>query len=94
VSITRTYADVGVSGLRKERPALSQLLRDLSRGGIRRVIVADPARLARSWQLEQRIRERIHRGGATLALHTSPSTGRQKVTRRKEELYVTIYHNH
>lgn len=47
VRITCIYADVGVSGLREDRPALGQLLRDLSRGGIRRVIVADPARLAR-----------------------------------------------
>jgi site-specific DNA recombinase len=72
VSITRTYADVGVSGLREERPALTQLLRDLSRGGIRRVIVADPARLARSPQLAQRIQKRIRRDGATLAMPCPP----------------------
>jgi DNA invertase Pin-like site-specific DNA recombinase len=68
VRITRTYADVGVSGLREDRPALAQLLRDLSRGGIGRVIVADPARLARSRQLEQRLQERIRSQGATLTM--------------------------
>lgn len=74
VRITRTYADVGVSGLREERPALAQLLRDLA-GGIRRVIVADPTRLARSQQLELRMRERIRRGGATL---TMPCDARER----------------
>ena len=72
VRITRTYADVGVSGLREERPALAQLLRDLSRGGIRRVIVADPARLARSPQLAQRLQKRIRRRKATLAIPCPP----------------------
>jgi DNA invertase Pin-like site-specific DNA recombinase len=66
--ITCTYVDVGVSGLSEQRPALTQLMHDLSRGGVRRVVIADPARLARSWQLEGVLSERIRRHGASLAI--------------------------
>lgn len=66
--ITRTYFDVGVSGLDEQRPALTQLMRDLSRGRIHRVVIADPTRLARGRQLEDRLAERIRRYGASLAI--------------------------
>jgi DNA invertase Pin-like site-specific DNA recombinase len=68
VQITRVYLDVGVSGLSEERPALTQLLRDLSSGEIRRVVIADHARLARNRQLEDRLSQRIRRYGASLAI--------------------------
>jgi DNA invertase Pin-like site-specific DNA recombinase len=66
--ITRTYIDVGVSGLREQRPALAQLMHDLACGGISRVVTADPASLARNQQLEERLSERIRRYGASLAI--------------------------
>ncbi len=79
--ITRTYIDVGVSGLREQRPALTQLMRDLSSGGIRRVVIADPARLARNRQLEHRLCECIRGYGASLAM---PSLSRtQQLTERR-----------
>jgi DNA invertase Pin-like site-specific DNA recombinase len=62
-----TYADVGVSGLSESRPALDQLLRDLSRGHIRVVVVTDPARLARNRKLEDQLQDRIRRQGAAVA---------------------------
>jgi DNA invertase Pin-like site-specific DNA recombinase len=81
VRITRIYADVGVSGLREQRPGLAQLMRDLSCGGIRRVIIADPARLARNLQLEQQLQERIRGAGASVS---SPCDSRT-ATNRKED---------
>jgi site-specific DNA recombinase len=66
LSIIRIYADVGISGLSEQRPALTELMHDLSRGGIRRVLIADPARLARSMQLAEKLSERIRRSGARL----------------------------
>jgi DNA invertase Pin-like site-specific DNA recombinase len=73
------YADVGVSGLSEHRPALDQLMLDLARGHIRRVVIAGWERLARSWQLERRIRDRIGSHGATLATPgESPQVTSQK----------------
>ena len=68
VRIARIYADAGVSGLAERRPALYQLMRDLSIGSICRVIVADPARLARDRELEQHLQQRIRNEGATISL--------------------------
>lgn len=76
------YADVGVSGLSERRPALDQLMRDLARGRIRYVVIAAPYRLARSWAVEQRIRNRIRSQGATLAM---PCDSRQ-ATNSEEEI--------
>jgi DNA invertase Pin-like site-specific DNA recombinase len=76
------YADVGVSGLDEQRPALDQLLLDLACGDIEYVLTADPARLARNQELERRIRDRIGSHGATLAM---PEDDRH-VTNRKEEI--------
>jgi DNA invertase Pin-like site-specific DNA recombinase len=67
VRITRIYADVGVSGQREQRPALAELMRDLSCGGIHRVVIADPARLARNRKLRDKLSERIRHQGASLA---------------------------
>ncbi len=66
VRISDSYIDIGVSGLRAERPGLTRLMRDLSRGGIRYVFTADPARLARSRQLAQSLKRRITQSGASL----------------------------
>jgi DNA invertase Pin-like site-specific DNA recombinase len=73
--ITDTYVDVGVSGLRESRPALDQLMLDLSQGYIRHVVIADPARLARSRELAQRLQERIRGEGASL---TTPCDARRQ----------------
>lgn len=75
------YADVGVSGLAEQRPALDRLLLDLACGDIEYVLTADPARLARNQKLELRIRERISSRGTTLAM---PEDDRE-VTNRKED---------
>jgi DNA invertase Pin-like site-specific DNA recombinase len=64
--VTRVYADAGVSGLAEHRPAFARLMRDLSNGRIGRVIVADPARLARSQKLEGKLSARIRHLGASL----------------------------
>jgi DNA invertase Pin-like site-specific DNA recombinase len=73
-SLSGVYADVGISGLSENRSALAQMMRDLSRGHIRRVVVADPARLARSVSLGRRLVERIRRQGASL---TFPGDGQE-----------------
>jgi DNA invertase Pin-like site-specific DNA recombinase len=62
------YTDVGVSGLSECRPALDQMMGDLTHGGIGCVVAADPSRLARSPELEQRISDRIRSQGATIAI--------------------------
>lgn len=71
------YADVGVSGLSERRPALDQLMRDLARGRIRYVVIAAPYRLARSWAVDRRIRNRIRSQGATISF---PCDSRQQST--------------
>jgi DNA invertase Pin-like site-specific DNA recombinase len=76
------YADVGVSGLSEDRPALDQLMLDLTHGHIRYVVTADPSRLARNPELEQRIGERIRSQGSSLAM---PCDSRQ-ATSTKEEI--------
>jgi DNA invertase Pin-like site-specific DNA recombinase len=76
------YADIGVSGLSEHRPALDQLMLDLARGHIRCVVMADPDRLARSRQVEQRLQQRVRSKGATIS---SPCDSTQ-VTNRKEEI--------
>jgi site-specific DNA recombinase len=60
------YADVGVSGLSEDRPALDQLMLDVASGRIGHVVVAGPDRLARNGELEQRIAKRISDEGVTL----------------------------
>ncbi len=49
------YADPRQSGLNADRPALRRLLADARRGGLRRVVVGDVARLARSAALLETI---------------------------------------
>jgi DNA invertase Pin-like site-specific DNA recombinase len=71
--VTRAYADLGVSGMSDRRPALTQLLRDLSRGEIGRVVVTDSARLARSPELARWLQERIRSNGAILAVSYLPT---------------------
>jgi DNA invertase Pin-like site-specific DNA recombinase len=75
--VSAVYCDVGVSGLAKRRPALDQLMRDLSDGRIRHVVMADPDRLARSRQLERQLYERIRGHGADVS---SPCDSRQPLT--------------
>jgi DNA invertase Pin-like site-specific DNA recombinase len=72
--LTMIYADVGASGLSEHRPALNQLMSDLARGRIRRIVIEAPYRLARTQELEQRLRRRIRRHGASI---TMPCDSRQ-----------------
>jgi len=82
--VRAVYCDVGVSGLSEHRPALDQLMLDLFDGGIRHVVMADPDRLARNRQLEQRLYERIRVHGADAS---SPCDSRQLLAEgRKDDI--------
>ena len=60
------YADARGSGLDADRPALRRLLADVRRGRIRRVVVRDLARLARSATLLQTIIGELRAAGVEL----------------------------
>lgn len=60
------YADAGRSGLDADRPALCRLLADVGRGGLRRVVVRDLARLARNATLLQTIIGELRAAGVEL----------------------------
>lgn len=60
------YADARGSGLDAERPALRRLLADVRRGRIRRVVVRDVARLARSATVLQTILRELRAAGVEL----------------------------
>jgi DNA invertase Pin-like site-specific DNA recombinase len=46
-TLVKEYCDSGVSGMQVHKPALSQLLSDVKKGGIDKVVVTDVARLHR-----------------------------------------------
>lgn len=75
--VSVVYFDIGASGLAEHRPALDQLMHDLSDGHISHVVVADPARLARSSELERGLQQRIRSEGATIS---SPCDGGRQRT--------------
>jgi DNA invertase Pin-like site-specific DNA recombinase len=52
ITIVKEYADIGVSGLETNKPALKQLQADVEQGGIDQVIVKDVARLHRGEPLD------------------------------------------
>lgn len=52
LKIIKEYADIGVSGLEPNKPALKQLQADVEQGGIDQVIVKDVARLHRGETLD------------------------------------------
>jgi len=60
------YADARRSGLDADRPALRCLLADLRRGRIRRVVVRDVARLARSETVLEIILREVRAAGVEL----------------------------
>ena len=60
------YADPGRSGLDADRPGLRRLLADARRGGLRRVVVRDLARLARSAALLETILGELRTAGVEL----------------------------
>lgn len=60
------YADAGRSGLDAGRPALRRLLADARRGGLRRAVVRDLARLARSAALLDTILRELRAAGVEL----------------------------
>jgi DNA invertase Pin-like site-specific DNA recombinase len=80
--VSAVYCDVGVSGLAEHRPALDQLMHDLSGGGIRHIVMADPDRLARNRHLEQRLHERIRGQGADAS---SPCDSRQLLAEGRKD---------
>jgi DNA invertase Pin-like site-specific DNA recombinase len=82
--VSAVYCDVGVSGLSEQRPALDQPMHDLSRGGIRHVVMADPDRLTRNRQLEQRLQERIRGRGASVS---SPCDSRTATDRKEDRCH-------
>jgi len=60
------YADARRSGLDADRPALRRLLADVRRGGLRRVVVRDLTRLARSAALLDTILGELRAAGVEL----------------------------
>ncbi|HTD08374.1 MAG TPA: recombinase family protein [Solirubrobacteraceae bacterium] len=78
--VSTIYFDIGVSGLSERRPALDQLMRDLSDGRIGHVVMADPDRLARNWRLEEQLHKRIRSHGADAS---SPCDSQQPLTERR-----------
>jgi DNA invertase Pin-like site-specific DNA recombinase len=66
--ISRLYVDVGQSGNRSDRPALTSLLREVWPRRIKRVIVADATRLARSRELERSLLRVLARRGAVVSV--------------------------
>ena len=60
------YTDPGASGLDANRPALRRLLADVRLGGLRRVVVRDLARLARSAPLLETILGELRAAGVEL----------------------------
>lgn len=60
------YADARRSGLDADRPGLLRLLADIRRGGLRRLVVRDLTRLARSAALLETILRELRAGGVEL----------------------------
>jgi len=60
------YADARSSGLDADRPALRRLVADIRRGRLRRVVVRDLTRLARSATLLQTILGELRAAGVEL----------------------------
>lgn len=60
------YADPEKSGLEADRPGLRRLLADARRGGLRRVVVRDLPRLARSAALLETILGALRAAGVEL----------------------------
>ncbi|MCL6507172.1 MAG: recombinase family protein [Bryobacteraceae bacterium] len=63
---TAVYGVPGRSGLDADRPALRRLLADVRQGGLRRVVVRDLARLARSAALLVMILRELRAAGVEL----------------------------
>ncbi len=66
------YADPGNSGLDADRPALRRLLAHVRRGGLRRVVVRDLTRLARSARLLETILRELRAAGVELLTVEGP----------------------
>jgi DNA invertase Pin-like site-specific DNA recombinase len=60
------YSDPGRSGLDADRPGLRRLLADVRRGDLRRVVVRDLTRLARSAALLETILRELRAAGVEL----------------------------
>ncbi|HEY7829174.1 MAG TPA: recombinase family protein [Solirubrobacteraceae bacterium] len=72
LNLSRAYIDYGASGMSADRPGLTGMMHDLSRGGADFVITADLARLARDERLSRSLQNQIDRAGATLLTATTP----------------------
>jgi DNA invertase Pin-like site-specific DNA recombinase len=68
LQIDAVYTDAGVSAMSYDRPALNQLMRDLSRGYIRWVVAPELAVLAKSPELVLCINDQVRRQQAKIAL--------------------------
>jgi DNA invertase Pin-like site-specific DNA recombinase len=66
--ISRIYVDAGESGNRADRPALRSLLHEIRPRRIKRVIVADSTRLARSCELERSLLRAFARRGVVVSI--------------------------
>ena len=72
--VRAVYRDLGVSDRIVERPGLGCMLRDIAASPVMHVIVADPARIARSLTAEATIRRQIAATGATVLDGVDPAT--------------------
>ncbi len=88
--ITRIYADAGFSGLAGRRPSLDRMLSDLSSRWTPFVVVANPARLARSQTLSLALELQLGRYGTQLVMASAADGSHieEQVT-RKEDADVT-----
>lgn len=90
VRITRIYADAGISGRATQRPALDQMMGDLSLCWTPYVITADPARLARNQTLSLALELQLGRFGTQLiTASTADGSYMEKQVTRKEDEDVT-----
>lgn len=73
LKIIKEYADIGVSGLEPNKPALKQLQADVEQGGIDQVIVRDAARLHRGEPLDysERLAKDFQRYGTKIVFAES-----------------------
>jgi DNA invertase Pin-like site-specific DNA recombinase len=63
MDIIGTYADICVSAMAPDRPGFSALVRDRRRKLIDYVLVADPSRIARTMEVEDRLCAQLPNAG-------------------------------
>ena len=81
--ITRTYVDLGESGMNARRPELRQLLNELTEARPRYVIAANLSRFARRLDQFLAVSEKVRSAGAEIATReTMTATGATQAVRQ------------